>query len=1222
MSLTLEAPLQTAQDGQLHHPIVELTSYNPIESIPFDGYKISGLSTETEPKLIMHSSERLVYVYIYNGKPYMGYSDLARTIWHNGNALEVDAFNTCTAIDLCEMADGNIGIITVCNVSGTQSVQSMVYTQTAAKVSGLHLAFTWTTNVIDYNITLNFDGTTYRWIMGALNSVPDPDQYYFRTGTSTDMVTWNAATTFVPSGLDAAYPFSDPYWIYPINDSPILIFAYTEAYSAEGKPLTNLYYIKSTDGGATWEAPIKLTNYSTFNTIAYQPALSQVDEGTMLLTYTEETPTLYISIYADGWSPIGVGADVQTVAIFYDHARQKFYVQDHSNYSAAHALGITEVDIDTWSATDYWDTTSVPAIPGGSQIYYLNKDSGVYNGIIAFCQSTNYVIILNPEENTVKYWLLHDSSLGERNVNWTYNYFQIINYGYDIRSIHLSPDGWVYLTFSAGNINGSRFKLCRLHIEDAGPTYTLEDELYVCVNEGASLVRLCYEVSLFVYGFGSTKFDLLLITDDGGTITLQKSYLLSEPTYLLPTANIIDVWTDNTNVYLAFTGYIGLYKFNLSSESATRIIPPFSGVAEFKFLDYDSTLNALMCTGSSGLYVYYLASDEWVQYNPTSIPGITPSNNGSFVHAFYDAEHDGFVVGKYSQLIGAADDNGGALFIPRDGKIQQINYAPLTKGVTDWELGAENLLIKDFTAVNATTAYVPNSSEFYALWSDFNNSDSSYELSWDKTETSAGITQHLVDGTEVAIGRNITGEANELTFSLADGALFDDWYLASMLRKYTLKGRKITVRFGERINGIDYFVNQGSYYVSAKTLNYVKGEPRVMKVTCTDALEFAKNIELPATTYYSNIIGSTVFKDIAVVHGAVGSLADIDSTPFIGDESMNAQFIDQTLYDILYTLAWRYGCMPRFDMNNKLDCIEILNETISHTYDDNSAVLTLTPDDSYSDLTNKVTILGEDPTLIEVIHTEEMVAQISGSVGWWGEPETYTIWYSEDREKRVLSPRLKVISSAEAIAFRLAGGVKESITYIDPENKYCKVKVDAPNLIPALAAAIAGYFSATWIADGVVSVFGGKTIPIGRKIEGIFIFAALNILGSIATFQYEIWGNPVGELTRTIQGSASDTENIAYIGKVFEKTMDGWNCDSVPDCQTVAARELAVAMAQRRRIKIEKKTHLQDEEGDTIKVRHPISNQFITISIVELNRKFIKGEEGSLLDTIEGWVLV
>ena len=130
---------------------------------------------------------------------------------------------------------------------------------------------------------------------------------------------------------------------------------------------------------------------------------------------------------------------------------------------------------------------------------------------------------------------------------------------------------------------------------------------------------------------------------------------------------------------------------------------------------------------------------------------------------------------------------------------------------------------------------------------------------------------------------------------------------------------------------------------------------------------------------------------------------------------------------------------------------------------------------------------------------------------------------------------------------------------------------------------------------------------------------AAQILGSIATFQYRVWGNPVSYVTRTVQGSATDTENLAYVGKEFVKTLTGYNCDSVADCMTVATRELAIAQAQRKRVIIHKKAHLQDEPGDLISIKHPISGQAMELCIVEMTRTYRQGK--GVFDTITGWVM-
>jgi hypothetical protein len=81
----------------------------------------------------------------------------------------------------------------------------------------------------------------------------------------------------------------------------------------------------------------------------------------------------------------------------------------------------------------------------------------------------------------------------------------------------------------------------------------------------------------------------------------------------------------------------------------------------------------------------------------------------------------------------------------------------------------------------------------------------------------------------------------------------------------------------------------------------------------------------------------------------------------------------------------------------------------------------------------------------------------------------------------------------------------------------------------------------------------------------------------------------------------------------------------VADCTAVAGFEGMVVQMQRRRVRIEKTAHLQDEEGDTIRVVHPYSGQNIDLFITSLARRYQQatpGEnDGYFLDEIEGWVV-
>ena len=92
------------------------------------------------------------------------------------------------------------------------------------------------------------------------------------------------------------------------------------------------------------------------------------------------------------------------------------------------------------------------------------------------------------------------------------------------------------------------------------------------------------------------------------------------------------------------------------------------------------------------------------------------------------------------------------------------------------------------------------------------------------------------------------------------------------------------------------------------------------------------------------------------------------------------------------------------------------------------------------------------------------------------------------------------------------------------------------------------------------------------------------------------------------------------IGQVIEQVIEEALCYTVYDCLEVANFELMVAQMQRQRVRIKKIAHLQDEDGDTIRVVHPYGGQSIDLFITNLRRSFKRGNDGYFHDEIEGWV--
>jgi hypothetical protein len=210
-----------------------------------------------------------------------------------------------------------------------------------------------------------------------------------------------------------------------------------------------------------------------------------------------------------------------------------------------------------------------------------------------------------------------------------------------------------------------------------------------------------------------------------------------------------------------------------------------------------------------------------------------------------------------------------------------------------------------------------------------------------------------------------------------------------------------------------------------------------------------------------------------------------------------------------------------------------------------------------------------------------------------------------------------------SIAFKLAGEVDEGIGFIDPNDKYCTVEVSAPNLIPILAGAIALYQSGNIIGDALAGpeAYADMTTPVGRKIEGVAILVALQVLGSVANYQYEIWGRPVGYVRRSIQGVANDVELQNELGKIIEEKIKTIYTNTIYNCTEAANIAMMFRKFERNKVSFDKTMHLQDEDGDVLKIKHPFGENYLTIVVSKLTRTINFGKNGSCIDSIEGWVV-
>jgi hypothetical protein len=405
-----------------------------------------------------------------------------------------------------------------------------------------------------------------------------------------------------------------------------------------------------------------------------------------------------------------------------------------------------------------------------------------------------------------------------------------------------------------------------------------------------------------------------------------------------------------------------------------------------------------------------------------------------------------------------------------------------------------------------------------------------------------------------------------------------------------------------------------------------RGEYPSISVEAEDARNLWAVGNISATDFYETT-PVNILKDVMIDHAGFG-LEDIDLPVFDNSVTLWIQWLDTSLKNILEQVCYRFGYFPRMTVDEKFSARRISDlNAIDHVYSGHTWLINFTPDDSFSNFLNRVTVTGQSHDYIDVLFDEEVVGTLNGTCGWYGYKNDFDVYFSLDQSRRCVYPKLRVVETSTSIAFKLAGDISESITFIDPEGFYCTITVKAPSLVFLLVMAIAIIIASYWLPDVIIAPSGGG--PCVHKSTGRFVgmagvTMALMVLGSIGNFQYEILACPTGKVRQSFQAHADDTDLQQEIGKVIETKIDDPLCFTIAQCQTVANYERDIIKWQRSRVKLTKLAHLQDEEGDTLQILHPYTQQQMKIFVTDITRRFQKpsssdSNNGYFLDDIEGW---
>lgn len=1252
MALTLDPALAAAQDSQKRHPLAEIVSSQRVSDIPFDGTRLTGETfSEYDPSVIAHSSGRLVLAYIADtggatarSQIKFVYTDIERTAFTTVTFdLYAKAFSEILSVSICEMTGGNIGMVLLVNdkTGHVYRLIRRIYTVAGVAVSDAEIA-SWSHDTYTSDLFVLTKGVNdYLLVYGKISGT----DYYIYKRTSSDFATWSAESALSIAGLTSTWKLGDPSLLKLMTGDIWLWFYAVESTGPNGEELSNVYYSISSDDGANWGTAQKFTSYDTYSEIAKHPFALQKIATSMHLMFTKQVSALHMDDTVSGW-PTG---DAVT-GLSFDSVNRKLYVDCTSWGGWNHLDCIVRIDVDTWTCDKFWDETSTPAAFPAAIC-----DSGLMLGmpfvsrydqdIIPVAYGIYGVCVLEGEADVIHeyYWkagggkAVNVSGLPASGVlsgDWDLCgtqadaanrriYICLVDYGVTTPGFIL---GYISLddAGSGSPVMYAWHTVCRVTTWTQAQTAGLRGN--ETVGEGGFLVVPDEDIAIFssapVISGGVSRLTVMSLSANA---ILYDFTMAANPDF--------PRWGIRQNFYYAGNKIYGGFKYyatqadyrglcilDLTRGECTYSRPTYATLDEYalKNVCAGPTNKLIISAYGYGVAIYDLAEGTWDLFSNSNVPNLTSDGYHKFFPVSYDSTREFVFVGACGSFAWQ-----GAIMFSIYGFIQQATYRVGTWGGAAWSWATADNLVQgylDHEAVGVPDPGKPTS--MFVFWQNETWAGVK-RIKWDKDGTELDLAPYITG--EISTEHSIEGQPAKLSFSVSHGHLFDPYNLQSTFNIYLRKGRKLTLRWGEKISGTDYWQNAGTFYVSGTTLSFKRGDYPVMKVEAEDARCIWSQHHVYATEFY-NALPNVIVEDVLKDHAGL-AVTEMNVPTFTGGITLQHQWLDTTIDEIVNQVCNRFGYYFRFDVDGLAHARPISNvAAVDHVYSDSTKLFEYSPDDRYSDFTNRVTVQGQELDFREVLFAEEAVGRLNGTVGWWGFRKDFQVWYSDDHSRQCRYPRLHVIETATSIAFRLAGSISESITASATDELSCTVTVSAPNLIPLLAAGLGIWAAACAIPDMAPQAPAGclPTIPVGRLVEKVGLLICIMVLASTGNFQYEIYAQPVGKIRRSVQASWDDEEHQAEIGAIIEKVINDPLCYSVTDCNTVAAFEGMVAQMQRKRLSFTKVAHLQDEEGDTIQIVHPYSGQVMTVFVTNLRRKFKKAVHGSadgyFMDEIEGWV--
>lgn len=1269
MALTLNATLQTQLDGNTRHPICKVVSESFANPIPFDGNSLAlSNASNFRPDIARISTGQLAMVYESNASGSVfnvNITDITRSFWNQYTVSTGDGSVELYNVVICEMSDGNLLCSYAYLQSGTYNIKTWIIDTNGDDVSSssntvftlADATYTYQDHYLLYDSEANLYYLFYTY---ATDATPT---YTLAYRSSSDGITWGSENVITLTGISNTNIISNVHAFQSADNDIILSFQYEyDTDPVSGWVTYNVFYAVSDDNLATFATPTQVSSYTAFGQSGIQPQVEIKDDGNVYFVFVENIGVSYF----DDTTP-GVLTDISNVWPIHVHLYNNllYVVSANAGTGTKELGGMYVIDpTDMSIVTQYTQTTS----PGFTASFWsanhvgafqLNSSAGKYMAAASldYSSGSNIGVIAlatydGVTDTTEEY--VFNGDLGAHGLveNVTVDLHEDdypVFYKFEVRGCAIDEAndrlyvllcintgtyamliGYIDLTESKDPISG-KYTWNEVYYSlasDITDAYGLNNAQYdPCFGFNTSFFGYMPSNDLLVHcGFSSIGDDYyaVAIISASGQIQDVKAYDIDSR---FPRFGPNRAWIYDNIMYADFV-YTGLYNqedfygmmiWDMVTDTVRYDRPTYATQDEYTIydMDFNDIGNGYIFLGmADGAVRYNIGTRYFELWDKDNTPGF--GGNDSIANQINDVDTITFDTVNNDVFAGGGESVSkwaGVRKFNVNGYYYIGQYAIGTKVTTDLGLGA----INDFTVPEMEThiSLVSDAANvLWAFWDHYDSVNQVYDIYWGIDLGSIDISSDLPLGSSVQIVWDLEYPAT-LSFSVARGHLYDPHNALSTLNFALVRGRKITVQFGELISSVEYFQNQGTFVVEEGQLSYVKGNHPVMNVSCTTIQNIWQEHTLVATDYYDGQSPKNIVDDLLSTWSVL-TAAEYDITAFDDTHTIWNQWTDISFWDVIKAIMDHFGYIGYFDVdgvfiNRKVD----FTKAIDHTYSDNTQIIEFTPHSGYGSFVNGVRVIGETHELIEVLYEAEQVAQLNGTLGWWMETEVKKIYYSEDQTLMGRNPVLDpTISLADFQYLIFKGGGQEYISFVDPENLYCEVTLIGPNLIGVVVGLAAA--AVTLGTTAIECSYDCGIYIMGTNLTlSLLIYALL----AVANWAFNLFVQPIGEMRQTVQYLAQDTSfRDALNGQNVTEEIEDPLCYSVDQCERVAKYELNVAKFQRNRLKFRKLAHLQDEILDKMSIVHPFSNVSVELIATNITRSLVIG--GEMTDNIEGWRVV